>query len=259
MNLLQSAILGVIEGLTEFLPISSTGHLIIAQKMLGLPQVDDFMTVVIQSGAILSALVYFRHKIWDILVNKRAVLPKLFISMLPVLAVGFAIKKMLENYNDVIPVIAVSSIVGGVFFYVVEKFYSSKSSRDLVSGTFLDYLGLGVVQILSLIPGFSRSGSAIAGGLINNIKLKDSIEISFLMGIPLLLIATGYKLVSHTYTVDPTLLINTLVATAIAFLVGLAGIRLTLGWVQKYGFRPFMYYRIGLGVLLLIAYFGKFI
>ena len=215
--------------------------------------------MVIQSGAILSALVYFRHKIWDIIINKRSALPKLFVSMTPVLIIGFLVKKQLESYNDTIPVIAVSSIVGGIFFYMVERFYSARASRDLVTGTFLDYLGLGVVQVLSLIPGFSRSGAAIAGGLINNIKLKDSIEISFLMGIPLLLIATGYKLVSHTYTVDSTLLINTFVATVIAFIVGLAGIKLTLGWVQKYGFRPFMYYRIGLGVLLLIAHFSKLI
>ena len=259
MNIYQSIVLGVIEGFTEFLPISSTGHLIIAQKILGLPAVDDFMTVVIQSGAILSALVYFRHKIWDIIQHKRVVVLKLLISMLPVLLVGFAVRKLLENYNDTILLIAISSIVGGIFFYVVEKFYAKKATRDLESGSFLDYLGLGVVQILSLIPGFSRSGSAIAGGLINNIKLKDSIEISFLMGIPLLLIATLYKLVSHSYVPSPDLLINTGVATVVAFGVGLAGIKLTLGWVQKYGFRPFMYYRIGLGVILLVAYFAKLI
>jgi undecaprenyl-diphosphatase len=254
LNLLQSVVLGIIEGLTEFLPISSTGHLIIAQKLMGLNEINEFFTVVVQSGSILAAVFYFRTRIVNIITKHRNIVGYLGLGLLPALILGFLFRKSLNSLENSIPAIITTAIVGGVAFYVIELLYKKQADKTLENATWQDYLVVGFFQAIALIPGTSRSGVTITGGLFRKINIKDSIEISFLMGIPLLLIATAYKLLSVTQGVGGELLFNTLIGTCFSFAVGILGIKITLGWVTKYGFKPFMIYRIILGMLLLGAY-----
>lgn len=253
INLIQSIILGTIEGLTEFLPISSTGHLIIAQKLMGMTEINEFFTVVVQSGAIFAAIIYFRERIINIFTKHQNILTNLAIGLLPALILGFLFRKSLNQLENSVPAIITTTMLGGIFFYFVEQKYQSQTSKTIETATRNDILTVGFFQAIALIPGVSRSGVTITGGIFRNIKIQDSIEISFIMGIPLLLIATGYKILTVSKDVSSELLINTAIGTLFSFGVGLLGIKLTLGLVTKYGFKPFMIYRIGLGLFLMLA------
>ncbi len=253
INLIQSIVLGTIEGLTEFLPISSTGHLIIAQKLMGLTEINEFFTVVVQSGAILAAVIYFRKRIVNIFTKHQKSVVNLAIGLLPALILGFLFRKSLTSLENSVPAIITTTILGGIFFYYIEQKYKNKTSKTLENSTRNDILTVGLFQALALIPGVSRSGITIAGGIFRQIKIQDSIEISFIMGIPLLLIATAYKLLTVSKGISSELLFNTGVGTLFSFGVGMLGIKLTLGLVTKYGFKPFMIYRIGLGLFLIVA------
>lgn len=253
INLVQSIILGTIEGLTEFLPISSTGHLIIAQKLMGMTEINEFFTVVVQSGAILAAIIFFRKRIWDILTKHNKILMNLCLGLLPALVLGFLFRDKLKYLENSTLSIIVTTILGGIFFFWIEKNYKPQTTKTLETATRNDILTVGFFQAIALIPGVSRSGITIAGGLFKKIKIQDSIEISFIMGIPLLLIATLYKLLTVSKGITSELLFNTGVGTLFSFGVGLLGIKLTLGLVTKYGFKPFMIYRLCLGAFLIMG------
>jgi undecaprenyl-diphosphatase len=253
INLVQSIILGTIEGLTEFLPISSTGHLIIAQKLMGMTEINEFFTVVVQSGAILAAIIFFRSNIIEIFTKHQKVLINLGLGLLPALILGFLFRKSLSTLENSVPAITVTTILGGVLFYAIEQKYQKQASKTPETASRNDILTVGLFQAIALIPGVSRSGVTISGGIFRGIKIQDSIEISFIMGIPLLLIATAYKLLTVTKGVSSELLFNTAVGTLFSFGVGLLGIKLTLGLVTKYGFKPFMIYRLCLGAFLIVA------
>ena len=252
INLFQSILLGAVEGATEFLPISSTGHLIIAQKLMGIP-VNSFFTIVVQSGAIMAAVFYFWKKIITLSTKHQKALGYMALGLLPAIILGFFFKKQLESLEASVPAIIFTTIVGGLAFWLVEKYMAHKTHKTLENATLIDYLTIGFFQAISLIPGTSRSGVTITGGTYRGIKIQDAIEISFIMGIPLLLLATLYKLVTFKGIVSTELLVNTGAGTITAFVVGLAGIKLTLGLLQKYGFKPFMFYRLGLAAFLFIA------
>lgn len=256
MNVLQAIILGAVEGLTEFLPISSTGHLIVAQKMMGLGEINEFFTVVVQSGAILAAIVYFRHRIKEVFTTKRYLLKRILIGIIPTLAVAFLLRKQLNSFDNSLPLLIASTIIFGIVFYIVEIFaMNNQPKKTAEQVTLVDTLIIGLCQSVALIPGTSRSGATIAGGLYRNLQLKEAIDLSFLMGIPVLLIATGYKIVTLK-TLDKDMLAATGIATLVAFVVGLLGIHLTLGLVNKYGFLPFAFYRIVFGLMLLAGFMG---
>jgi undecaprenyl-diphosphatase len=253
INLFQSIILGSIEGLTEFLPISSTGHLIIAQKFMGMTEINEFFTVVVQSGAVFAAIFFFWDKITSIFKTHRDKLGYMALGLLPALILGFLFKSQLKYLENSIPIIAFTTIIFGIVFYIIESQYQKLANKQIETASKIDFLIIGFFQSMALIPGVSRSGITITGGTYRKIKIEDSIAISFIMGIPLLLIATLYKIVTVSKGVSSELLINTAVGTLFSFIVGLLGIKLTLGIVQKYGFKPFMIYRIALGLFLLLA------
>lgn len=250
----HSIILGIIEGLTEFLPVSSTGHLIITQKFLGL-QVDEFYTVVIQLGAILASVYYFRVKIWNLLTKFKPIYTLLAVSLAPVILVGFGLKDKLNALENSTVVIALATIIFGVLFYLIEQKHPTnyKTIKDLKP---LDALLIGLSQATALIPGVSRSGATISGGTIQGLNRIEAIEFAFLLGIPTILLASLYKVFSllkkGEIALQSTLLINTSIGFVVSFIVGLLGIKLTLGLVNKYGFKPFMIYRVALGVFLLL-------
>jgi undecaprenyl-diphosphatase len=255
INIFQAVVLGVIEGFTEFLPISSTGHLIIAQKLMGFEKINDFFTVVIQLGAILAAAIYFRKRIiTDVFQTRKYVMP-LILGILPTLLIGFLFKDVLSAAENSAIFIFLTTTIGGILFYAFEMQYKDKATKELLELKPRHFLLIGLLQGISILPGVSRSGSSITAGTLNRMRIEDSIEYSFLMGIPLILIASIYKLYKYTSSgigVSTDLLIATFVGFLVSFVVGFLGVKLTLGWVKKYGFKPFMIYRLALGAVLVV-------
>jgi undecaprenyl-diphosphatase len=270
MNILQAVVLGIVEGFTEFLPISSTGHLIIAQKFMGMTEINTFFTDVIQSGAIMAAVFYYRERLAKIYRDTLSFARKGFkidtathdeklgiwilIGILPTLVIGFVFRKAVDQWQNSLLVVAVSTIIFGVVFYLVERW--QQKQRPIKRPGLKNLLVMGLTQAVAIIPGVSRSGATIAGGLSQKMTIKESIDIAFIMGIPVLFLATFYKIITEFKYANTEILVMTLVGTAVSFIAGLYSIKLTLGFLQRYGFKPFMYYRLGLGVLLVALYLG---
>lgn len=261
MNVLQSIILGLIEGFTEFLPISSTAHLIVAQKLMGLGEVNEFFTTVVQLGAILAVIVYFFGKIRKLFLDLVVYAKKpagqsipiaiwLLIATMPVLVIGFLIRHKISSIHNSIPLIAFMSIAIGVVL-AIAQWYSKRKKTNLLP-THYQLLSMGLWQVLALLPGASRSGTVIAGGLFAGLSFQDALEYSFLLSIPALLAAGGFELLSAIKT-PPTsdVLMMTAVAFVVAFIAALVSIKFLLASVRKLGFLPFVVYRIIFGILIL--------
>lgn len=261
MNILEIIILAIIQGLTEYLPISSTAHLLIAQRLLNI-QPNILFTIVLQLGTIFASIIYFRKKILSIaktsISNVKAKKYKsdlgiwILIGIIPVLVAGFFVSDILDQIYSQPYIIVFTTITFGIIFYLIElynkKAISSIDSKEL---SLKNIFVIGVAQIFSLIPGVSRSGATISGGLIQRISFKDSIEISFLMSIPIMLIAGFYELIKNIKLFTPELAIQLLVGIVVAYLAGIVSIKITLGFLGRYGFLPFLAYRILFGIFIL--------
>jgi undecaprenyl-diphosphatase len=274
-EIIQAIILAVVEGITEFLPISSTGHIIITQKLLGISQINPFFDIVIQVSAISAAVWYFRKRIGEILgETSRAVVTKksfskmthrerygiwLGVSIIPTLLIGFVFRDLVDIWQESIEIIIVTTGLFGIIFYLVETWSKKQKTKKPESITLPNLLIMGITQSLSIIPGVSRSGSTIVGGLTQRISMKESVEISFIMGIPIIYIAGLYKIFSHldSFTLDS--LLPTIIGCIVSFFVSIFSIKLTLGVLTKHGFYPFMLYRIGLALVLTILYFNNLV
>lgn len=274
-EIIQAIILAVVEGITEFLPISSTGHIIITQKILGISQINPFFDMVIQVSAISAAVWYFRKRIGEILgETSRAVVAKksfskmtlrerygiwLGVSIIPTLLIGFVFRDLVDIWQERIEIIIVTTGLFGIIFYLVETWSKKQKTKKPESITLPNLLIMGITQSLSIIPGVSRSGSTIVGGLTQRISMKESVEISFIMGIPIIYIAGLYKIFSHldSFTLDS--LLPTIIGCVVSFFVSILSIKLTLGVLTKHGFYPFMLYRIGLALVLTILYFNNLV
>jgi undecaprenyl-diphosphatase len=280
MNYLQAIILGLVEGLTEFLPISSTGHIIITSKILvasGFSSLPNhvFFDIVIQLGAISAAVWYFRQRIYLIILdlvmiarapskfssssNQQKLSLWILVGILPTLIIGFLFKKSVVAWQENIWIVALSTIVFGVVFYIAEIWAKSQKTIETKNVSLMNLLVMGVAQAISIVPGVSRSGATIAGGLSQKISFKDSIEISFIMGIPVIFLAAGYQVLSNLGGLSGEAISLAVVGTIVSFLVGLFAIRATLGLLTKYGFFPFMIYRIILGLALILLLSQKII
>jgi undecaprenyl-diphosphatase len=263
MEIYQTIILAIVEGLTEFLPISSTAHLIIVQKLLGLETVNEFFTVVIQLGAILAACVIFRKRIWQILSSlisrerKSEFNPNLgywiLLGIFPTLIVGFLLKDYLVNLQNSIYLIAFTTIVFGIFFYLAERYFQNQPKQINIGKISLrNILVVGLFQAISIIPGVSRSGIIISGGLVQKIELKTSIEISFIMGIPIMLIASVFEVFKNSPSLNTQLLTYILLGMLVSFVTAFISIKFIIHLFNSKGFLPFVIYRVLLGIFLLI-------
>jgi undecaprenyl-diphosphatase len=265
MEFIKIIILGIIEGITEFLPISSTGHLVVAEKLLHFKDEASLFTVVIQLGAILAAAWHFRK---DLIYIVKQIVAKdrymtifmrnVIIGLLPAGIIGVIVEKTV-GITDSLLVIAISLLLGGVVLWVVENHYKVKP----LAGGEVDYdkitvkrsLLIGFAQALAIIPGVSRSGATIVGGMLTGLDRKTATVFSFYLSIPIMLAASALKLKDgssklHLVTGGSKgLLLGTLVSLVVAFIV----VKWLLQFVQKNNFKPFAYYRIITGILLLLA------
>jgi undecaprenyl-diphosphatase len=255
MDIINTIILGIIEGFTEFLPISSTGHLIVASEFLGLEQtnVTKAFEVIIQFAAILA--VYFNYQD-KFTIKKIDLWTKVFLAFLPIGAVGFIFSHQIKELFS-INIVAIMFIVGGIIFLIVEKFFIPKESEqidDVESVTYKQALVIGFAQVFALIPGTSRAGSTIIGALLVKLSRKASAEFSFLLAFPVMSAVTAYDLLKHYTEFDTQHLLSLGIGFVVSFLVAFITIKLFLKFLEKFTFVAFGIYRIIFGIALLIIF-----
>jgi len=265
MDILQAIILGILEGFSEFLPISSTGHLIVAEHLINYKDTAEIFTVVIQMGAIAAVLWFYRldliAKIAG-LVRRDAEIVQFWvhwiIATIPAGVIGFLLKDQLSKYA-VVSTVAVALIVGGIAIWLIETYHTparnSSGKPKLSTLRMGQAVKIGLYQILALIPGVSRSGATIMGGLLSGVDRITATAFSFYLSMPILILAGGYQLykgrndLSSVAGGGPALLVGTIAA----FVTALLAISWLLKYVSKHDFKPFAYYRIILGVTILLA------
>lgn len=255
MTPLDSILLGALEGATEFLPISSTGHLILAGELLNLPS-DEFtksFMIAVQLGAILAVLILYFKQFLDIEVLKRLV-----VGFIPTGIIGFTLYPLIKGYligNSVVVVWAL--LVGGIALIVFELLHKEKEDEpgEVRALPFRQALLVGLFQSIAIIPGVSRSAATIVGGLLIGIRRATIVEFSFLLAVPTMLAATGYDILKsyNSFSVDNWGLLALGFATSL--LVALLSMKLLIGFVKKHTFIPFGIYRIVLALVFLLIVF----
>jgi undecaprenyl-diphosphatase len=253
MNTLQAIILAIIEGVTEFLPVSSTGHMIIASSFFGIAQ-DDFtklFTIVIQLGAILSVVVLYFKRFFQTLDFYF----KLVIAFIPAVVFGLLLSKKIDALLESPVTVAVSLLIGGIILLKVDDWFNNSSETEI---TYIKALKIGLFQCLAMIPGVSRSGASIVGGMSQKLARTSAAEFSFFLAVPTMLGATLKK--CYDYYKDGFVLshdqVNLLIiGNIIAFVVALLAIKTFIGFLTKNGFKIFGYYRIIAGIALLLIHF----
>ena len=254
MQILDSVILGIIEGFTEFLPISSTGHLIVASEFLGLEQnnVTKAYEVIIQFAAILAVILNYPDKFS---IKKIELWKKLVLAFIPIGAVGFIFSSQVKAMFS-IEIVAIMFIVGGVIFLIVEKFYDETKSHidDVEKVTYKQALWIGIAQIFALIPGTSRAGSTIIGAMLVGLNRRASAEFSFLLAFPVMCATTGYDLLKHYKDFSDANLLVLAVGFVVSFIVAFLTIKLFLKFLQNFTFVAFGIYRIVFGLILLLIF-----
>lgn len=252
MGIFESIILGIIEGFTEFLPISSTGHLIVASEMMGIDQtkVTKAYEVIIQFAAILAVLLTYSDKFHP---SKIELWKKLILAFLPIAAIGYIFADYIKAMFD-IKIVAIMFIVGGIIFLIVEKFYKEKEHYidDVEKVSYKQALWIGIAQIFALIPGTSRAGSTIIGAMLVGLNRKASAEFSFLLAFPVMSATTAYDLLKHYKDFSDANLVVLGVGFVTAFIVAYLTIKLFLVFLQRFTFVAFGIYRIIFGTILLI-------
>jgi len=256
MTIFDSIILGIIEGFTEFLPISSTGHLIVASHFLGIDQnsVTKAYEVIIQFAAILAVFFNYKDKFT---LKKIDLWSKVFLAFLPIGAVGFIFSHQIKELFS-IQIVAIMFIIGGIIFLLVEKFFIPRE-RELIEDvekiSFKQSIFIGVAQVFALVPGTSRAGSTIIGALLVGLSRKASAEFSFLLAFPVMSAVTAYDLLKHYHEFSCANLVALGVGFVVSFVVAFFTIKLFLVFLEKFTFVAFGVYRIIFG-LFLLAFFN---
>jgi len=249
MEYWQAIIIAIIEGITEFLPVSSTGHMIIASSFMGIAS-NDFVkmfTIAIQFGAILSVIVLYREKFF----KSFDFYFKLFIAFLPAAFFGLLLNDFIDSLLENVWVVATTLLLGGIVLLFVDKWFKTDHADTEVS--YKQSLKIGFFQVIAMIPGVSRSAATIIGGLQQKLNRKQAAEFSFFLAVPTMFAATVYKM--YKYQKDTSFTseeINLLiVGNVVAFIVAMIAIKAFISFLTKYGFKAFGYYRIILGLTLL--------
>lgn len=253
-------VLGIVEGLTEFLPVSSTGHLILAAEALGRtdPRTDTFI-VVIQLGAILAVCWHFRVRIISLLRTlptkpTQAFVLRLLVAFLPAALVGLALHDVIKRYLFSPLTVALALIVGGIAIIIIERQQLRPKITSMDSMTLREAWWVGLAQILALFPGVSRSAATIMGGRLAGLSRQAATEFSFFLAIPVMFAATTFDLWQSWADVGTTGLAYIGIGFVAAFASALLAVRWLLHYVATKDFRPFGWYRIGVGLAVIVAY-----
>ena len=271
ISILQTIIIAIVEGLTEFLPVSSTGHMIITQNLLGVestPFVKAF-TFIIQFGAILSVVVLYWKRFFKLndtpapkkatrlqcLLHKYDFYWKLFIAFIPAAVLGLLFNDLIDEMLESVAVVAVTLILGGIFMLFCDKIFNKGSKKTELTEKRAFWIGL--FQCISMIPGVSRSMATIVGGMAQKLTRKKAAEFSFFLAVPTMFAATLFKILKILLEPGGFELImdnmgTLIVGNIVAFVVALLAIKFFISFVTKYGFKAFGWYRIILGGLILL-------
>jgi undecaprenyl-diphosphatase len=265
MNIVQTIILAIVEGLTEFLPVSSTGHIIIAQKLAGVEPSEfaNLFTVSIQFGAILSVVVLYwkrfieplKKPVHDSSGREKFMLKfdfylKLLVAFIPAAIFGFIFNDIIDTMLGNVMVVAVSLLVGGVILLFVDNWFRNPSPDQHIS--YPKALIIGFFQVISMIPGVSRSAATIIGGLSQKLNRKNAAEFSFFLAVPTMLAATCFKLLKGYSMINKEMLHILLIGNVVSFLVAMAAIKFFISFLTRHGFKIFGYYRIVVGLVIII-------
>jgi undecaprenyl-diphosphatase len=252
MSIIQAVILAIIEGLTEFLPVSSTGHMILAGALMDIKDHDFEKTfeIGIQLGAILAVLAIYYKKFlkgFDIYI-------KLGIAFIPTGIIGFLAYKTIKAYLFNPYTVSIALIGGGILLILLDKWTEKKESAyaSLEDVSYMGALKIGFIQCLSMIPGVSRSAATIFGGVSSGFNRTQAAEFSFLLAIPTMFAATGYDLYKTGLGFTSEQINILAIGTIVAFIVAIIAIKAFISFLTKYGFKHFGYYRIAVGILFLI-------
>ena len=267
IEILKTILIGIVEGITEWLPVSSTGHMILLEEFIHLNMTEEFMemfNVVIQLGAIFAVIVLFFPKLWPFTTKENGWIKKdtwmmwfkVIVGVLPAAVLGLLFDDLLDELFYNYQTVAIMLIVYGVLFIIVEKRNKKKRPRvrKLEDVTFKTAFLIGMFQVLSLIPGTSRSGATILGALILGCSRYIGAEFSFFMAIPVMFGASLLKLVKFGFALTGAEIVILAVGMLSAFIVSMLSIKFLVSYVKKHDFKVFGYYRIVLG-LIVLAYF----
>lgn len=253
MNTLQAIILAIIEGITEFLPVSSTGHMIIGSSFMGIEHEEftKLFTIVIQLGAILSVVALYFKRFFQTLDFYF----KILVAFIPAVVLGLLFAKKIDALLENPVTVAISLLIGGILLLKVDDWFGNSANTEI---TYMKALKIGFFQCFAMVPGVSRSGASIVGGMSQKLSRSSAAEFSFFLAVPTMLGATVKK--CYDYYKDGFVLnhdqINLLIiGNVIAFIVALLAIKSFIGYLSKHGFKVFGYYRIVVGVALLIIHY----
>jgi undecaprenyl-diphosphatase len=273
MTWIQTVIIAIVEGLTEFLPVSSTGHMIIAQNILGVESTDfvKAFTFIIQFGAILSVVCLYWKRFFQLnntplperatgfkkFIHKFDFYWKLFIAFIPAAVLGLLFSDAIDAMLERVEVVAATLVIGGVFMLFCDKIFNKGSEKTKLTEKRAFMVGL--FQCISMIPGVSRSMATIVGGMSQKMTRKDAAEFSFFLAVPTMFGATVYKMYKLLSEGGTELIANHLdtliIGNVVAFIVALLAIKFFISFVQKYGFKAFGWYRIIVGGIILAMLF----
>jgi undecaprenyl-diphosphatase len=257
MTIFESVVIAIVEGITEFLPISSTGHMIITSSVLNIAS-DPFtklFEIAVQLGAILSVLVLYWKKFFPL--NKINFYIKLVVAVIPALVLGFIFSKKIDALLESPLTVALTMLIGGVILLFIDNLFQQHTVDREENISLSKAFTIGIWQCLAMIPGTSRSAASIIGGMQQKLTRSLAAEFSFFLAIPTMAAATGYKLLkawkeSPELITDKHNLLVLGVGNLVAFVVAMLAIKFFIGFLQKHGFRLFGWYRVIVGALLLV-------
>jgi len=251
MNWIDVIIIAIVEGITEFLPISSTGHMILAQSLLGVENSEFVKAFIvnIQFGAILSVVVLY----WKRFFQTINFYYKLIVAFIPAAILGFLLNDYIDALLESVVVVAISLFLGGIILVFVDKWFKNSNNKDQ-SISYGSAFNIGLFQCIAMIPGVSRSAATIIGGMTQKLNRKNAAEFSFFLAVPTMFAASAYKLLKNyeVFTKDNIHLL--LLGNIVAFIVAMLAIKTFINILTKYGFKAFGYYRIIVGATILILY-----
>jgi undecaprenyl-diphosphatase len=252
MSLIQAVIIAIVEGITEFLPISSTGHMILAQSVLGIPSTEfvKAFTVNIQFGAILSVIALY----WKRFLQSWGFYFKLAVACLP-LVIAYVLNKQIDAMLGSVLIVGVFMLLGGVFLIFVDN-WLDKPENEHTELTYKKSLIIGLFQIISVIPGVSRSAATIIGGMSQKLSRKNAAEFSFFLAVPTMFAASALKLTETYKTINSSDIHLLIVGNLVSFVVAMIAIRSFISFLTKHGFKWFGWYRIVMGILILVLIFS---
>ncbi|MBZ0097490.1 MAG: undecaprenyl-diphosphate phosphatase [Taibaiella sp.] len=266
MTWIEAIVLGIVEGITEYLPVSSTGHMILTSYLMGIE--DDAFTkmfeICVQLGAILSVVVLYWKKFFD--KSRLNFYLKLFVAVIPALALGFLFNDAIEELLESPMVVSAMLIVGGVILLFIDKAFKNPTVVNEEDITLKRGFMIGLWQCLAMIPGVSRSAASIIGGMQQKLTRSVAAEFSFFLAVPTMAAATGYSMVLKNWDVNGTKmkgyelmtlnsdnLLNFGIGTVVSFIVAMIAIKTFITYLQKHGFKMFGYYRIIAGIIMLFV------